>query len=101
MDITTTPAWSALQSVARPAHLRTLFADDPQRSARYRLQAADLLIDYSKQLIDDDVVRRLLAVASTAGIERRRAAMFAGEAINVTERRAVLHTALRARVMRS
>ena len=96
MDITTTPAWAALQSVAQPAHLRTLFANDPQRSARYRLQAGDLLIDYSKQLIDDDVVRRLLAVASAAGIERRRAAMFTGEAINVTEQRAVLHTALRA-----
>ena len=96
MDITTTPPWSALQSVARPAHLRTLFADDPQRSLRYRLQAGDLMIDYSKHLLDDEVVRRLLAVAGTAGIEARRAAMFAGEAINVTERRAVLHTALRA-----
>ena len=63
---------------------------------RYRLQAGDLLIDYSKHLIDDDVVRKLLAVASTAGVEARRAAMFAGEAINITERRAVLHTALRA-----
>jgi glucose-6-phosphate isomerase len=96
MDITTTPAWSALQSVARPAHLRALFADDPHRALRYRLQAGDLLIDYSKHLIDDEVVRKLLAVASAAGIEARRAAMFAGEPINVTEQRAVLHTALRA-----
>ena len=96
MDITTTPAWSALQSIARPAHLRTLFADDPQRAARYRLQAGDLLIDYSKQSINDEVVRALLAVAVAADVEGRRSAMFAGEAINVTERRAVLHTALRA-----
>ncbi len=96
MDITTTPAWSALQSIPRPANLRTLFAEDPQRSVRYRLQAGDLLIDYSKHLIDDDVVRKLLAVVSMAGVEARRAAMFAGEAINTTERRAVLHTALRA-----
>ncbi|MEP7047948.1 MAG: glucose-6-phosphate isomerase, partial [Ilumatobacteraceae bacterium] len=96
MDITTTPAWSALQSTARPPHLRTLFADDPQRSSRYRLQAGDLLIDYSKNLIDDEVVRRLLAVAAAADVEGHRAAMFAGEPINVTERRAVLHTALRA-----
>ncbi|HEY7625736.1 MAG TPA: glucose-6-phosphate isomerase [Ilumatobacteraceae bacterium] len=96
MDITTTPAWSALQSVARPGHLRTLFADDPQRSLRYRLEAGDLLIDYSKNLIDDEVMRRLFAVASTAQIEARRAAMFAGERINVTEQRPVLHTALRA-----
>src|SRR5258706_8700772 len=96
MDITTTTAWSALQSVTRPGHLRSLFADDPQRSLRYRLQAGDLLIDYSKHLIDDEVVRKLLAVASAAGVDARRAAMFAGEEINVTERRAVLHTALRA-----
>ncbi|MGZ4673752.1 MAG: glucose-6-phosphate isomerase [Ilumatobacteraceae bacterium] len=96
MDITTTPAWSALQSIPRPANLRTLFAEDPQRSVRYRLQAGDLLIDYSKHLIDDEVMRRLLAVVSAAGVEARRTAMFAGEAINTTERRAVLHTALRA-----
>jgi len=96
MDITTTPAWSALQSTPPPPHLRELFADDPKRSLRYRLQAGDLLIDYSKNLIDDDVVRRLLAVAATAGIEARRAAMFSGQPINVTERRSVLHTALRA-----
>ncbi|MEA3184685.1 MAG: glucose-6-phosphate isomerase [Ilumatobacteraceae bacterium] len=96
MDITTTPAWSALQSVPRPAHLRKLFADDPHRALRYRLQAGDLLVDYSKHLIDDEVVRTLLAVASAAGVEARREAMFAGEKINVTEQRAVLHTALRA-----
>ena len=101
MDITTTPAWAALQSAPRPPHLRVLFADDPQRSTRYRLQAGDLLIDYSKHSIDDDVVRRLLAVVGTAHVEDRRAAMFAGDPINVTERRAVLHTALRARAMRS
>ena len=96
MDITTTSAWSALQSTDPPADLRTLFADDPRRAVRYRLQAGDLLIDYSKNLIDDEVVRRLLAVAATAGVEARRAAMFAGERTNVTEQRAVLHTALRA-----
>ncbi len=96
MDITTTAPWSALQSIARPATCARLFADDPQRSMRYRLQAGDLMIDYSKHLLDDEVMRRLLAVAATAGIEARRTAMFAGEAINVTERRAVLHTALRA-----
>src|SRR6476619_3976565 len=96
MDITTTPAWSALQSTPPPPHLRALFADDPKRSVRYRVQAGDLQIDYSKNLIDDDVMRRLLAVAATAGVEARRAAMFSGQPINVTERRSVLHTALRA-----
>jgi glucose-6-phosphate isomerase len=96
MDITTTPAWAALQSVARPHHLRTLFAEDPRRAVRYRLQAGELLIDYSKNLVDDEVMRRLFALASTAGVEARRAAMFAGERINVTEQRPVLHVALRA-----
>src|SRR5512138_2741159 len=96
MDITTTPAWAALQSVARPHHLRRLFAEDPQRAVRYRLQAGDLLIDYSKHLIDDEVMRRLFAVAGTVGIEARRAAMFSGEPINVTEHRPALHIALRA-----
>ena len=67
MDITTTSAWSALQSVPRPAHLRTLFAEDSLRSARYHLQAGDLMIDYSKHMIDDDVLRRLLAVTAAAG----------------------------------
>jgi glucose-6-phosphate isomerase len=97
MDITTSPAWAVMQSTARPAHLRTLFADDPQRAERYRLPAGDLLVDYSKHLIDDAVIAALLAVAAASGMEQRRAAMFAGEAINVTEQRAVLHTALRAR----
>src|SRR5215210_48741 len=96
MDITTTPAWSALQSTPRPPHLRELFAADPLRATRYQLRAGDLVIDYSKHQIDDDVMRRLLAVAAAANVERRRAAMFAGEPINTTERRAVLHTALRA-----
>jgi glucose-6-phosphate isomerase len=96
MDITTTPAWSALQAIARPAHLRELFATDPKRVSRYTMEAGDLLIDYSKHLIDDDVVRALLKVAVAADVEGRRAAMFAGEPINVTEQRAVLHTALRA-----
>jgi glucose-6-phosphate isomerase len=96
MDITTTPAWSELQSIAQPGHLRELFANDGGRATRYRMQAGDLLIDYSKHLIDDDVVRALLKVAVTADVEARRAAMFGGEPINVTEQRAVLHTALRA-----
>ncbi|HEY0519842.1 MAG TPA: glucose-6-phosphate isomerase [Ilumatobacteraceae bacterium] len=96
MDITTTPAWSALQSTPRPPDLRALFAADPLRAKRFRVTAGDLVIDYSKNLIDDDVVRRLLAVAVASRVEARRAAMFAGEPINVTERRAVLHTALRA-----
>ncbi len=98
MDITTSPEWAALQAVPRPAPLRTLFADDADRARRYLTEAADLRADWSKHLVDDDVVAALLAVARVAGVAERRDAMFAGEQINTTERRAVLHTALRAPV---
>ncbi len=98
MDITTSPEWAALQAVPRPALLRSLFADDPGRADRYLTRAADLRVDWSKHLVDDDVVAALLAVARVAGVAERRDAMFAGEQINTTERRAVLHTALRAPV---
>ena len=96
MDITTTPEWAALQATQQPAHLRHLFATDPGRAERYVLTAGDLRIDYSKHLIDDGVVAALLAVAEAAGVAQRREAMFAGDKINTTEQRAVLHTALRA-----
>ncbi len=76
--------------------LGELFEIDPGRSARYVLQAADLRIDYSKQPIDDELLGALIAWAESAGVAQRRDAMFAGEHINVTEDRAVLHTALRA-----
>ncbi len=96
MDITTTPEWAALLATPAPAHLRELFATDPGRAERYLLTAGDLRIDCSKHLIDDGVMAALLAVAQAAGVSARRDAMFAGEQINSTEQRAVLHTALRA-----
>ncbi len=96
MDITSTPEWTTLLSTPVPPHLRTLFADDPGRAERYLATVGDLRIDYSKHLLDDDVLAALLAVARVADVEGRRDAMFAGEQINTTERRAVLHTALRA-----
>jgi len=96
MDITTTPAWVALQATPPPAHLRELFATDPQRAERYVVHAGELRIDYSKHLIDDGVLAALQAVAAAAGVAEHRDAMFAGEPINTTEQRAVLHTALRA-----
>ncbi len=96
MDITTSPEWAALQAVPRPGHLRSLFSTDPGRAQRYLTTAADLRVDWSKHLVDDDVVAALLAVARAAGVAARRDAMFAGERINTTEQRAVLHTALRA-----
>ncbi len=76
--------------------LTDLFADDPERAARYVVEAGDLRIDYSKQPIDDVIVEELMALAEAAGVVSRRDAMFSGEHINATEDRAALHTALRA-----
>ncbi len=95
VDITATPEWAALLAAPQPAPLRELFDADPGRAERYLLHAADLRIDFSKNLIDDAILDALVAVAAAAGVEARRDAMFAGEKINVTEQRAVLHTALR------
>ncbi len=100
MDITTTPSWHALLDAAEQQpllHLRQLFAADPGRAPRFSVDAVDLRADYSKQRIDTATMARLIAVAKAADVEARREAMFTGEAINSTEGRAVLHTALRAR----
>jgi glucose-6-phosphate isomerase len=87
---------SALAELPRPAHLRQLFADDPERAERYVVEVADLRIDYSKHRIDDTVLAGLIELAERSGVESRRDAMFAGEHVNVTEDRAVMHVALRA-----
>ena len=87
---------SALAELPRPAHLRTLFADDPGRAQRYVVDVADLRIDYSKHRIDDTVLAGLVSLAERSGVAARRDAMFAGEHVNVTEDRAVMHVALRA-----
>ena len=76
--------------------LADLFAHDPGRAERYVITAGDLRIDFSKQPVDDSLLSDLVGVAVGAGVLDRRDAMFAGEHINVTEDRAVLHTALRA-----
>ncbi|MBX3645601.1 MAG: glucose-6-phosphate isomerase [Rubrivivax sp.] len=97
--LTASPAWQALQAHAtalRNQHLRDLFAADAQRGERYTLQAAGIYLDYSKQRITDETLRLLLALADEAGLRQRIDAMFAGERINTTEHRAVLHVALRA-----
>jgi glucose-6-phosphate isomerase len=78
-------------------HLRTLFSDDPDRARRFSLTVGDLLVDYSKNLVTTETMRHLHALAREAGVESLRDRMFAGEAINLTEGRAVLHTALRNR----
>ena len=90
------PQWKALVELRRPAHLRELFAGDPGRAERMTFVAADLRVDMSKNLVDAQIFDSLVELARASGVEGRRAAMFGGERINVTEDRAVLHTALRA-----
>jgi glucose-6-phosphate isomerase len=92
-------AWAALaahHAKVRDAHLRALFAADPGRGERLALEAAGLYLDYSKNRVTDETLRLLVALAGAADLRGRIDAMFAGEKINVTEQRAVLHVALRA-----
>ena len=94
-----TPAWQALaahHAQIKDVHLRTLFADDPGRAEHFSVEGAGLFLDYSKNRITDETLRLLLQLAEERGVARRRDAMFSGEKINTTERRAVLHVALRA-----
>jgi glucose-6-phosphate isomerase len=97
--LTGRPAWKALQDhyqEIRNVHLRTLFSEDPRRGERFAVEAAGLYLDYSKHRITDETMRLLLRLAEEAGVRARIDAMFAGDKINVTEQRAVLHMALRA-----
>jgi glucose-6-phosphate isomerase len=97
-DVTATPEWAALaehHANVAGLHLRQLFDDDPERAAALTTSGADLVLDYSKHRITRDTVPLLAAVARAAGLPERTAAMFAGEHINTSEDRAVLHTALR------
>lgn len=92
-------AWKALQvhyKNIRGVHLRTLFADDPQRGTRLTAEAAGLFLDYSKNRITDQTLGLLLQLAEESGVHERIEAMFRGDKVNVTEQRAVLHVALRA-----
>ena len=92
-------AWKALESHAASMgtrHLRELFAEDPKRGERMTAEACGLFLDYSKHRIDAETLRLFGALAAEAGVVERREAMFGGEKINLTENRAVLHTALRA-----
>jgi len=97
--LTGRPAWKALAAhyqTVRGLHLRQLFAEDPRRGERLSAEAAGIYLDYSKNRITGETLRLLLKLAGECGLGERIAAMFRGERINVTERRAVLHTALRA-----
>ena len=93
------PAWAALHShyeAIAPLHLRQLFAADPQRGERLTLEAVGLYLDYSKNRITDETLRLLVQLADESGLRERIDAMSRGDKINLTEKRAVLHVALRA-----
>ncbi len=97
--LTKRKAWKALQThfkQVRELHLRNLFADDPGRGERMTAEAVGIFLDYSKNRITDETVRLLIDLAEESGLRSRIDAMFRGEKINVTEKRAVLHVALRA-----
>ncbi len=93
------PVWKALAAHHEKVghlHLRQLFADDPQRGERMTAEAVGVYLDYSKNRITDETLGLLLQLAEESGLRARIDAMFRGERINITERRAVLHVALRA-----
>lgn len=97
--LTSTPAWQSLQAHyadMKDTQLKQLFAEDASRGEKFAAEGAGLFLDYSKNRITEETVRLLLALARERKLEERRAAMFAGEKINTTERRSVLHVALRA-----
>ena len=92
-------AWKALEShykTVSDLHLRQLFADDPNRGQRMAVEAVGLYLDYSKNRVTDETLKLLLQLAEESGLRARIDAMFRGEKINITEKRAVLHVALRA-----
>ena len=92
-------AWKALASQCKTVaklHLRDLFAGDPKRGQRMAVEAVGVYLDYSKNRVTDETVKLLLQLAAEAGLRDRIDAMFSGEKVNITEKRAVLHTALRA-----
>ncbi len=97
--LTELPAWKALSAhyeQLRNVHLRTLFADDPKRGESLTVTAEGFYFDYSKHRVTAETVRLLIALANESGLRDRIDAMFRGDKINVTEKRAVLHVALRA-----
>ena len=97
VDPTTTPAWSALTALheSLDPDLRAWFAEDPGRAERFSYEVGDLFVDLSKNFLTDEVRDALAQLAEAVDVPGRRDAMFAGEHINITEDRAVLHTALR------
>ncbi len=99
-ELTQSPAWQALQAhhgQVKDLHMRDLFARDAGRFDRFSLRCEDILLDYSKNRVTEETMQLLMGLARHAGLEHERDRMFAGEKINFSEDRAVLHTALRER----
>ena len=97
--LTSLKAWKDLKAHAREVanvHLRTLFADDPDRGKRLTAEAVGLFLDYSKNRVTDETLKLLLALVEESKLREYTDAMFSGQKINITEKRAVLHVALRA-----
>lgn len=97
---TETKAWQKLEMIfltLQATHLRELFADDPDRFRKFSLQFEDILIDYSKNVVNEEGMSLLLALAKETELQQAIEAMFTGQAINQTESRSVLHVALRNR----
>src|SRR6266404_6263615 len=97
--LTKRKAWQSLAShfnKVRELHLRELFAQDPKRGERMTVEAAGLYLDYSKNRITEETLKLLFQLARESGLKDRIDAMFQGDKINITEKRAVLHVALRA-----
>ncbi len=99
LPLTQRPSWQALEphyQKIKNVHLRELFAEDPQRGERLVCEAAGLYLDYSKNRINDTILHLLVNLANKCGLDQRIEAMFRGDEINITEKRPVLHVALRA-----
>src|SRR5262252_4060926 len=97
--LTQRPAWKALEAhfqTLRNQHLRSLFAEDPQRGERLTLEASGIYLDYSRNRVTGETMQLLHKLAEECELRERIEAMFRGDRINVTENRAVLHVALRA-----
>ncbi len=102
--LTQRSAWKALEEHyhnRRDLHLRTLFSQDPNRGERFALEGIGIYLDYSKNRVTEETIQLLMELAVSSGLRERIDAMFKGEKINVTEKRAVLHVALRAPIDQS
>ena len=98
INSTETPSWKALiahQKEMKSIQMKDLFQKDPERFQKMSIQFKDILFDYSKNIATEETVEKLLQLASDCKVEEARKSMFAGEKINQTEDRAVMHTALR------